>query len=903
MNLTRTVVTAALLVGCEGAATSVPADAAIDTVALPDGARADTGFDAGREPPTFDPIPVDVFEVAGAAGSDPSYAVVPLRRGIFFHLDGFALTREDGTPVPAQFEVVRRWSAIDDSIREVGIDFQIALEANENVRLLLRPGINPEPESPVRLERDGDDVRIENGRLDVRIAKAFNFLDSVRIDGEVVLDAEDNDGGYLINRFGERLEDAEGCTALSPTVLEVEKEGPVHVRVRVERPAHIVRDTEDPCFALFPEAGDPVPGFAVWFDVYAGDPRVRIHRLELNNGITAFREGRPGDGLHGWPLYYEESGVQLRHVLTSPDVILGGDTSEEIARAPFRAIQESAERFVRPASEERACSYADVSQDGLGFLVVDPYCRETYPNGFAAEGSTFTILNAPDGCEGCAGMVDPTTPSTSGLYLLGDMAASETIVDLVFHSESFTPEARRDAFLRRRLRPVAVTTPEVYRETAATTDLFGILSDVAETEHTPTLAIRGPEHMQNWGVRERYTSCETGGIATAAMGHLVQRPPNLNEDELFVLDEIRRKQYVPSYWSGVSEVTPFSSMGMGPDIATAAQVTGHTAAEFSTSGYCTPHAIRAFQGNGRNAKYIPGKTLVGDYEVGSTASPRDNPHLWIQRLYDVPTDNPITLHFRRRYAQYLVGYVLQLEARIARERDGVQPMGFESMSAHWPQVANRALGHSLIALSDAYADTGEDDLLDAMTRMVHLIARRQSDQGAIINALDDPEAISFQDGYLMNGVLNAMMLVPREHAIYRTGWAVLMGGAGREGKPGLIDAMIGANFGYYAEVGCTPEECPMSRTHVTAADSLAVAAYLLASEADPFDDSRRTEDAELYMGALAELLASGLSGIGPAYEEHRWQGEGYGRTTGLVAQWRDLPASEWGRLLPEAARR
>lgn len=66
-------------------------------------------------------VPITVKDTSGVGASTgfPTSVVIPLPYGQFQSTSTFRLTDSAGTTVPCQFEVLTRWAAKDNSIREV----------------------------------------------------------------------------------------------------------------------------------------------------------------------------------------------------------------------------------------------------------------------------------------------------------------------------------------------------------------------------------------------------------------------------------------------------------------------------------------------------------------------------------------------------------------------------------------------------------------------------------------------------------------------------------------------------------------------------------------------------------------------------------------------------------------
>ena len=420
-------------------------------------------------------IPLEVHNVSAVANSSyPVSAVLPLPRGSYFAPLNLRLETSTGAVVPAQFSVERQWESVDNSVREIRVDFRASVTANGKTTYFVKEGSNAAPTGAVSASENSSEIVIQNNRLNIRISKTnFNFLDQVTVDGQQVINNGSQDGGYLKNRFGNVLRDSSPCTNLAPTIFEIEENGPVKARVRIERPTYIVRDESDACFAAFPEAKDPVPGFVYWIDVYNNDNRIRVHHLTLNNGITIYRNNQRGDGLHGYPLAYQEAGFVFSPFNPVSEVRIGSDGETVASSQSIRSIQESDSVFSIPGNPNRQQgSWLQVNAaSGAGFAILDPYFDRTYPNGWDYDASgEVSFLSAPDGCSSCEGL-QGTDSSGSGLYIVQDMAAQEKIFEMVFYSSLPGDENLNDLHMLSRHQPMGVTTLR-FTEVSAQQQIF-----------------------------------------------------------------------------------------------------------------------------------------------------------------------------------------------------------------------------------------------------------------------------------------------------------------------------------------------------------------------------------------------------------------------------------------------
>lgn len=127
---------------------------------------------------------------------------VPLREGQLRDPSNLALQTDDDQPIPAVFDVRRRYD--DGSIQWLWIDFQ-ALAARHYV--LRSRGANPLPSPGVRVTDDGDALSVDNGVLRLLWSKAGATPTSISLNAapaEPLVEKAGGDGFYLITPDGQR---------------------------------------------------------------------------------------------------------------------------------------------------------------------------------------------------------------------------------------------------------------------------------------------------------------------------------------------------------------------------------------------------------------------------------------------------------------------------------------------------------------------------------------------------------------------------------------------------------------------------------------------------------------------------------------------------------------------------
>ena len=127
---------------------------------------------------------------------------VPLREGQLRDGASLSLQTDDGRPLPAVFEVRRRYD--DGSIQWLWIDFQAPAAAHYLIR---SHGTNPLPSPGVRVTESDDVLSVDNGVLRLRWSKAGATPTDISINAaptESLLEKAEGDGIYLVTPEGRR---------------------------------------------------------------------------------------------------------------------------------------------------------------------------------------------------------------------------------------------------------------------------------------------------------------------------------------------------------------------------------------------------------------------------------------------------------------------------------------------------------------------------------------------------------------------------------------------------------------------------------------------------------------------------------------------------------------------------
>lgn len=251
-------------------------------------------------------VPLTVEESAGVTRqSEPVTFGVPLPPGLISDVTRLRLYAQDATTVPAAFRVVNRWRD-DHSVQRVHADFLADVTARAKMVYHLRLADEPArgPKRPLRVEVQGDDVRIDTGAAQFTVHRTGPFLDALGLKGV-----------DLVLRSDERFYKA---SQWKNTQLVVEESNPLKVVLK-RTGSHGWADGQD-------RALDYTLRIVAW----AGQPAVQLIYSFVNRQGRAMSDFVRLDGL-----WFE---AQLEHKAPATRV-------DQLSAAPRRAGWFSAGRL------------------------------------------------------------------------------------------------------------------------------------------------------------------------------------------------------------------------------------------------------------------------------------------------------------------------------------------------------------------------------------------------------------------------------------------------------------------------------------------------------------------------------------------------------------------------------
>jgi len=288
---------------------------------------------------------------------------VPLLAGQAREPEGLRLAVKgpDGrlTAIPAQFRPLARWWRGDGSLRWVLVDFASAGIPGETKVVYLTDAklAAAAPKEPATVEDRGETLVIATGAATFTVnKKRFNFLQSVRIDGQELLASTDDTGTVIEDMLGQQYYSADGTREV--TVVE---NGPVRVCIRA-RGQHLPRAGKGYSRGMY--------GYDVFMNFYAGAAEVGVDVVLHNN----FRQSI------GEPLMRDAS---LLLKLAGPGSPVSG-TCRVYGAAPL------ASNLYKPEDGEAICLYQD-SNGAETWQNCQGYTGESRPGGrsFGGKATSF----------------------------------------------------------------------------------------------------------------------------------------------------------------------------------------------------------------------------------------------------------------------------------------------------------------------------------------------------------------------------------------------------------------------------------------------------------------------------------------------------------------------------------
>ena len=428
--------------------------------------------------PANNGVKLTVKESSGFGVTDhPVLAVIPLEYGKFQTTDSFRIRDGADNPVPAQFDVLNRWAAKDNSIRHVVAKFQASVVPNGKKVFFFKTegGQDAAPAHPVQVTETGNTITVDTGTLRFSILKnGHNLFNEVHYDqnGDGIYAASErivapgSEGPVFTGRLAGDVQRARDRTNIS---VVIEEAGPMRAMIRIES------------LGRFTSKEDHDHGFAIRMIAYAGQSFVKVD-YQLQNSAKNVR--------FSWPLYFEDVSLNVKPLFSQPGVRLGLRDGQTWAGAKGHYLFQSSliDSSVHTASGtllanavvarkgESSYAWADVTENNLGMAVMVRNMAQMWPNGVEVEGDGNVAVRL---WPKWSAQFYNREISSTGLYWIEDMqhVLKETL--FYFHGPE-AGDAELDAVAKNfQYHPIANVPLDEYRRAQATFDHGSVVPPAA----------------------------------------------------------------------------------------------------------------------------------------------------------------------------------------------------------------------------------------------------------------------------------------------------------------------------------------------------------------------------------------------------------------------------------------
>ncbi len=787
----------------------------------------------------IDGVALTVKDVSGRGSFDfPVTAVVPLHYGEHQNTTGFRLVGADGQAVPAQFDVLNRWWARDESIRHITVQFQATTPPDgETVYTVQTSGGSPPPEDAVSVDESDGVVTVDTGVLKFTIdSNEFTLFDEVWLDSngdgsysgsERIV--SDSDGPVFTGRLDGDIQKAADRDDLR---VVVEESGPMRAVVRVSG------------LTIYNAADDHEHGFAVRFYAYAGRSTVKVD-YQLQNSAKNVRFSAP--------LYFEDVSLHVQPELSDPTLRLTtrpGTTWEGDPESGRYLVQSSLfDAAVRRSSDDTALAvtnnegslttygWADLSDENRGMFVAIRHMAEMWPNGIEVDGEDAMQVRLWP--KWSAQFHDGEINST-GLYWLEDMQHVVKEVLFYFHGAD-VPTSQLDDLARNfHHHPTPFVPLHVYESTAVSLDLDGVFPSVDPITGSDSKRLdydddRVDESNERYNYGWMNFKADTGRKYTAGTGGVPS-----SASVVYASSKVEDWLSVEAHVWGMLNCRPqWIAEYKFEDDFDRIHPTADPYAGFSWRAH--------FTGN------EPSLPLDSEHIAGTDFGgwrPWDTAHAWfyhVEEFYFLSA-NPWVRDWYEFIGEFRSG------ERSMEGRPNWSALGVDS----WAN--SRSEGHSIASQMSAYRVTGNDGILEAARKRlaITVLDGRDDRYGAWGNYTGLDEA-AFQIGYLSRAVIQ-MDTEVRGHdpEIEANAFQVIWG---------IVDwNHTFSGFGYFRN---PVDDEPLQGSSGTAA-----------TLGDPVAWFGRRYGRADYLTRLADYLDDGINGGSAEYGDlESWSGEWMARMT------------------------
>ncbi len=695
-------------------------------------------------PPTLPPVDpgepqggvaLKIKDSSGQGAVDyPVTAVIPLTYGVYQNTDGFRMVDGEGTAVPAQFEVLNRWWARDNSLRHVMVHFRATVGANSHAfySFQTQEGAGPAPSKSVTVTENNGVYTVDTGVVRFTVKdNGFNIFDTVDLDtngdgtyqsGERMVSPGSSEGAVFEGRLSGDIQRARDRGNLK---VKIEEEGPMRTVLRISS------------IGQYTSRDDHDHGFAMRIYAYAGKSYIKMD-YQLQNSAKNVRFSAP--------LYFEDVSLNIKPTLSNPTVTMapgpGNHWTGTVSGGRYlfqSSVKDSSVHNTNNNSTLRAgdnvggepsYGWADVSDSNRGVFVTTRQMAELWPNGYEVEsdGNVAVRLWPRWSAQRDGGGINST-----GLYWLDDMQHVVKESMIYFHGANVSATELDRLAMTFSRHPIPFVPVAEYQRTKSSFIWGGIVpinefvTEDDDTGKLELLAARSVEQgsdIYNFGWKdamadvERKAAAATGGFPESSMAIVATgRVDKWLTAEAYAMGELRaRAQWIAEYT--VEE--DFERVQPSQD-------------PYSSASWRNYDTSRQDDSQPLASGYLPGTSWDGWH-------PRDNAHGWFYHVEE----------FYWLSGNYWIRdwYDFIKEFRMSeRAFDDFAGWSWHSRTG-WVTV--RGEGHSLANAMQAYRVTGDQDLMTWLrVRMPALALHRIEKNGSFGgSALGRHITSQFEHGFL-----------------------------------------------------------------------------------------------------------------------------------------------------------
>lgn len=691
-------------------------------------------------------IPLIIKETAGTGAERyPVDVVVPFAKGEYQKIEKFRVVNNSGKTVPAQFNILNRWWADDESIRHLKVHFQPQVGAYAgtpksgiSAYYLKNDGSGNDINTNLRISDEADVITVVTGKIKFTINKRhFTIIDELWLDSNRDGNYEDNEkiicssiqnGGRLTEYIGRAVQFDSTRTDVRYTV---EENGPMEVIIKAE------------ALTKYFSFDNHQHGFAVRIFAYADAPYIKIDYQLQNSAKNVADAG---------PLYFDEMKIDFKLNLSNPVATIDpgngklyrrvvhpsglGLRQEHHGQADIHLASDNSVVDANFFSDKwlahaRSSAFLDVSDKDYGVMATVRNFWQMFPNGLKIEDNVLSIELWPLGLchweDEDGSYLARGTCGNDVKYWLEDMQQTYKEIMLYFHPAGLSDDQLKDLSQTFQYHPVGIVPVAQYERARATLDMGGFMptdsvisskdSRILNYTNSRDFSLKWNDYKFGWDnyymieKGRKYAPAMAGGGPKTSTKFILSQNPS----DYYLADDI-----------AMAEINIRNQSMAGYNYEA-----GYPAIKFIAKAF-QPPTWRSLAKPYNGSAYRP--------HSWNMRKPRDNGHGWfyhVEEAYYI-TGNP----WIKDWYQFM---------------GGVRKQMFDH-----PETADtrtsRALGHSIASAIQAYRITGDTRILEKTHKYINETIRPQMDPiyGFKESLIDGGGEAAFQVGFLTRAIITYM---------------------------------------------------------------------------------------------------------------------------------------------------